>query len=186
MARIKIIEPENATGKLKEIYSDLVKRRGKIATVHKMQSLNPESIVNHMDLYMTLMYGKSPIRRAQREMIAVVVSSANNCRYCIMHHSKAMEHFWRDESRVGRFAKDFTQADLEPLDRLLCHYASTVTLTPGSENIGELIIQLKNHGLDDRGILDATLIIAYFNFINRMVMALDIELENNPGGYKYD
>ena len=82
MAYIKVIEPHEAKGELNEIYNDLIKSRGKIANVHTIQSLNPKSIVNHMDLYMTLMYGKSPLKRVLREMLGVVVSKANNCEYC--------------------------------------------------------------------------------------------------------
>jgi hypothetical protein len=55
MARIRVIEPEEARGELREIYEDLKCRRGKIAGIHKIQSLNPESIQRHMDLYMTIM-----------------------------------------------------------------------------------------------------------------------------------
>jgi alkylhydroperoxidase family enzyme len=80
MALIKVIQPEEAEGELKEVYDDIITTRGKLAEIHKIQSLNPKSIVNHMDLYMTLMYGKSPIKRVVREMMAVVVSKANNCK----------------------------------------------------------------------------------------------------------
>lgn len=50
MPIIEAIQPEDATGELKQIYDDLVQSRGKIAEVHKIQSLNPKSIINHMDL----------------------------------------------------------------------------------------------------------------------------------------
>ena len=63
MAYINVIEHEQAEGELKGIYDNLVKTRGKLAEVHKIQSLNLESIVNHMDLYMTIMFGKSPLKR---------------------------------------------------------------------------------------------------------------------------
>lgn len=97
MPHIKVIEHNEAEGDLKVIYDDLVAKRGKLAEVHKIQSLNPESIVKHMDLYMSIMYSKSPLSRAQREMIAVVVSAANNCRYCQIHHSDALNHYWKDQ-----------------------------------------------------------------------------------------
>ena len=44
MSKIEIIEYEDSTGLLKEIYDDLIRKRGKLAEVHKIQSLNPESI----------------------------------------------------------------------------------------------------------------------------------------------
>ncbi|MEL6864685.1 MAG: hypothetical protein AAFP19_09705, partial [Bacteroidota bacterium] len=74
MPHIQVIQHEEAEGRLKEIYDELVQSRGKLAEVHKTQSLNPETIVAHMDLYMKIMYNKSPLRRYQREMMAVVVS----------------------------------------------------------------------------------------------------------------
>lgn len=55
MPHIKVIEYHEAEGELKEIYDNLVKSRGKLAEVHKIQSLNPKSIVNHMDFYLTIM-----------------------------------------------------------------------------------------------------------------------------------
>ncbi|MCS5624967.1 MAG: carboxymuconolactone decarboxylase family protein, partial [Candidatus Marinimicrobia bacterium] len=42
---------------------------------------NPESLAAHVQLYKTIMYGKSPIRRTDREMIAVVISTINQCHY---------------------------------------------------------------------------------------------------------
>lgn len=66
MPNVEVIQPENAEGQLKESYDDLIKSRGKIAEVHKIQSLNPASIVNHMNLYMTIMFGQSPLKRVHR------------------------------------------------------------------------------------------------------------------------
>ena len=39
--------------------------------------------------------------------------------------------------------------------------------------------------LSDRAILDASLVVGYFNFVNRMVLALGVKLEKEPGGYNY-
>ena len=84
MPHIEVIQPDQATDELKEIYEGLEKSRGKVAEVHKIQSLNPKSITGHMDLYMTIMFGKSPLKRVQREMMAVVVSKANECEYFLV------------------------------------------------------------------------------------------------------
>ncbi|PCJ83863.1 MAG: peroxidase [Flavobacteriales bacterium] len=187
MPFIKVIQPEKAEGELKVIYEDTLKKRGKIAEVHKIQSLNPQSLVNHMDLYLTLMFGKSPLRRYQREMIAVVVSSANICRYCIQHHALALNHFWKDDERVIQLADDFMKLDLSKTDLLLCHYAHSLTIKPNSINEEEFIVPMKNAGLDDRAILDAALVTNYFNFVNRMVLGLGVQLEDDGGkGYAYE
>ena len=69
MGRIKVIQEQEAEGQLKEIYQELIKSRGKLAEVHKIQSLNPASIASHMQLYMDIMFAKSPLSRAQREIL---------------------------------------------------------------------------------------------------------------------
>ncbi|PCJ24511.1 MAG: peroxidase [Flavobacteriales bacterium] len=185
MAFIKVIQENEAEGKLKEIYNNLISKRGNIAEVHKIQSLNPESIINHMDLYMTIMFGQSPLKRAQREMIAVVVSKANNCEYCQLHHAEAVNHYWKDDEKIKQLKEDYTKLDLTEQDMLLCDYAWALTKTPGNETELSYIGTLKNKGLTDRSILDATLVIAYFNFVNRIVLGLGVHVEENVGGYKY-
>lgn len=185
MPFIKVIQENEAEGELKTIYDDLIQSRGKIAEVHKIQSLNPQSIVNHMDLYMTIMFGKSPLRRVQREMIAVVVSKANNCEYCQVHHAKAVSHYWKDDETVAQLKQDYTQLELSEKDNLLCNYAWELTKNPGNHTEEKFITPLRNAGLDDRAILDATLVIAYFNFVNRIVLGLGVNLEENSGGYNY-
>ncbi|MBF8965499.1 peroxidase-related enzyme [Pontibacter sp. FD36] len=186
MARIQVIDHSEATGELKKIYDDLVNKRGKLAEVHKIQSLNPATIVHHMDLYMSIMYAKSPLNRAQREMMAVVVSAANNCEYCQIHHKQALQHYWKDEERVNTLAKDYTAIGLEEPDQVLCDLAYHLTAAPSGEQVEQAIDRLKQLGHDDRAILDAHLVIAYFNFVNRLVLGLGVALESDQGeGYKY-
>lgn len=187
MAFIEVIDYPESTGELREIYDGLLETRGKLADVHKIQSLNPKSILNHMDLYMTIMFGKSPLRRYQREMIAVVVSVSNKCKYCTEHHTSALNHFWKDDERITRFTQDRGTVGLDETDLALCNYAQILTETPSEVKKEAQIAQLKALGLKDRAILDAALIIAYFNFVNRLVLGLGVELEVDPGkGYKYD
>ena len=185
MAFIDVIEPAVAEGELQAIYTSLEKSRGKIAEVHKIQSLNPESITRHMDLYMTIMFGKSPLRRWQREMIAVVVSAANRCPYCIRHHAEALNHYWKDSEKTDQLASDYRRLTLEPLEMTLCEFAHALTLDPSGQKDGSLVTRLKENGLSDRGILDAGLVIGYFNFVNRMVLGMGVGLEADPGGYVY-
>ena len=186
MPHIHVIQPEEAEGELARIYEDLRKSRGKIAEVHKIQSLNPATIVKHMDLYLAVMFGASPLKRVQREMMAVVVSRANDCAYCQVHHAEAVLHYWKDAAKVEQLKHNYRLIDLTAVDRALCDYAHILTCDPGRANDTSLVEPLKQLGLSDRAILDATLVISYFNFVNRIVQALGIVLEEDPGGYRYD
>lgn len=185
MAFIEIIEPEQAHGALKEIYQGLVRSRGKIAEVHKIQSLHPHTITTHMDLYLSLMFSDSPLSRAEREMMAVIVSVQNGCPYCREHHGQALNHYWKDEERIVRLCTDPGAAGLSAREAALCAFARMVTDTPTASADGRAVAGLREAGIDDRGILDAALVVGYFNFVNRIVLALGVELERDPGGYKY-
>jgi uncharacterized peroxidase-related enzyme len=186
MANIKVIPYEEATGKLKDIYDDLIVKRGKLAAVHTIQSLNPDSIIAHMELYMTIMFSQSPLSRAQREMIAVVVSAANGCEYCRQHHGAALNHYWKNEERVQTLGRSYQNADLRLTDALLCQYAIELTLHPDDFENENRTERLRQAGFEDRAILDAILVIAYFNFVNRIVLASGVESEEEAGeGYKY-
>jgi uncharacterized peroxidase-related enzyme len=81
MAWIKAIEPEKAKGKLKAEYKKAVRRAGKVFNILKVQSLNPPVLRASMELYLATMHGPSGLTRAEREMLATVVSWANHCFY---------------------------------------------------------------------------------------------------------
>ena len=81
MAWIKMVEPEDATGELKQEYDAALDRAGKVFNILKVQSLNPASLRASMQLYGATMFGTSGLSRAEREMLATVVSWANHCFY---------------------------------------------------------------------------------------------------------
>ena len=185
MPYIKTIEPDKATGELKNIYDSLEKARGKIAEIHKIQSLNPEALTAHMDLYMAVMFGKSPLKRYQREMMGVVVSAANNCEYCINHHEQALLSYWKDEEKTNLLIADRKSLSISEADHKLCDLADLLTKNILSSYQKE-IQELMDIGLSDRAVLDAVQVISYFNFVNRMVLGLGVSFsEEEIKGYKY-
>ncbi len=203
MAYIDVVSPEDATGALADIYSGIKSSRGKIASVHTIQSLNPPTIPAHMELYRTVMFSHSPLSRAEREMIAVVVSQSNECRYCVAHHGEALLHFWKEQERLDQLVEDTAngrfdtpapenrepaKSSLTPREAGLCRFARMTTVTPGAGEDGSAVELLRSAiaEITDREILDATLAVGYFNFVNRVVLTLGVELEQDPGGYKYD
>lgn len=82
IAWIETIDPENARDDLKEIYdANTDPQHGVVDHILQIHSLHPRSLRDHLQLYKTLMFGPSPLPRAQREMIGVVVSAINDCVY---------------------------------------------------------------------------------------------------------
>ncbi len=173
MSWIKEIDIKDADEKLKTIYDDLIKSRGKISNILKVHSLNPEALKSHLDLYMTIMFGKSGLSRKERECIAVVVSRADNCEYCVNHHAKSLSRYIKDKDLLEQIKQDFTHASLTTRLYSICEYAHKLTTKPGQQSEDDLI-NLKQHGLSDKDILDMTLIVAYFNFVNRIALGLGV------------
>ena len=82
MAWIRTIAPEDADGLLKQLYAAALKRAGRVYNIIRVQSPRPKVLRASTQLYMEIMHStESGLSRTQREMIAVVVSSANHCRY---------------------------------------------------------------------------------------------------------
>lgn len=81
MAWIKTIGPDEAGGLLKALYDAAVRRAGRVWNIVRIKGLNPRGLKTSIDFYSALMHGPSPLSRAQREMLAVVVSRANDCHY---------------------------------------------------------------------------------------------------------
>jgi alkylhydroperoxidase family enzyme len=81
MAWIRTISDAEATGSLKRQYEAAIRRAGKVFNIVRIMGLNAETLRASMGLYLTAMMGESPLTRAQREMLATVVSRTNGCHY---------------------------------------------------------------------------------------------------------
>jgi len=81
-AWITTVDEEDAEGELKRAYEACAdSSTGRAANIMKVHSLSPRAMLNHRALYRTLMFGPSPLKRYQREMIGVVVATLNECAY---------------------------------------------------------------------------------------------------------
>ncbi len=81
MAWINLAPVGEATGRLRAEFEAAMARAGRVWQIVKVQSSNPPALKQSLALYSAVMMGPSPLTRAQREMLAVVVSRANDCHY---------------------------------------------------------------------------------------------------------
>ncbi len=81
MAWIRTLEFEESEGALRREYEQAIGRAGRIYNIVKIMGLQPRHLRASMGLYGALMHGPSGLTRAQREMLAVVVSQVNACHY---------------------------------------------------------------------------------------------------------
>ena len=81
MPFLRLIGPDEATGPLEREYEAAVERAGKVFNIVKAMSLRPSVLRRSMQLYREIMFGPSELSRIERELLAVVVSAANDCHY---------------------------------------------------------------------------------------------------------
>lgn len=177
MAWIETIEPDLAEGELDEIYRAIGSARGGVADVHRVQSLNPRALAAHLEIYKAVVFARSPLGRVARERIAVVVSAVNRCAYCVAHHGEALRRLGESPEVVDSLGRGEAPEHLPEADRALLRWAGLAAREPsrcGEQDVGEL----RRLGIDDRAILDAALTVAYFSFVNRLVLVLGVAVED--------
>src|SRR4029077_9281083 len=105
-------------------------------------------------------------RAAEREIIAVVVSMANGCLYCLVAHGAALREAWGDPVMADRITLDWRRAaGLTERQRAICAYAEELTLHPVQATEADLG-DLRALGLSDHDVWDVIEIAAMYNFTN--------------------
>ena len=131
------------------------------------------------------MNGKGPLTRIQREMIAVVVSAENKCRYWLHHHGAGLRRLLEvkglldsdQEKLLTSLTSDYRKANLSSADLAMLDYAVKLTRRPGDMHEAD-VSSLRAQGFDDRAIHDICAIAAYYAFVNRIADGLGVELES--------
>lgn len=184
MSWIEEIEIDDADDALATTYAELVEKRGKVSNILKVHSLNPDSMRKHLDLYMTIMFGKSGLSRAEREAIAVVVSATNECAYCVNHHVEALRRYVKDDDTLESLTNADGLETLEPRLSNIVRHAEKLTSAPSAMTESDLG-ELRAVNLSDSDILDITMITAYFNFVNRIALGLGVDYSaEETSGYR--
>ncbi len=185
MPYIKVINENEAEGELKKVYEQISSSRGKLSNIMKIHSLMPDTMIKHLELYLSIMFSKTTLTREEKEILAVVVSKNNNCDYCVSHHAEALNHYWKNTERLNNFISTLDDDSFSEKFRLAVKHSAKLTTNPSTVTKSE-IDELKNRGWTDEDILAINLIISYFNFVNRIALGLGVEFsEEEIKGYKY-
>jgi uncharacterized peroxidase-related enzyme len=169
MARIALIEPEQAPPEVKEIYDQ--KLKGKPGNVQKALAHRPDMLKNFLGFYASV--GRS-LDRKLYELIYIRVSMINGCRYCLQHHLASSK-------RVGLTPDDWNALQqgnfsrYSEKERTALTYVEKLTRSPHDITDGDFN-QLKKH-FNDPEIVDVHLLTGLANLTNRVTDPLGLELE---------
>ena len=147
---------------------------GMVPNVLRAYSLRQERMRNFINMYNELMLSKDTVlSKLEREMIAVVVSSANRCYYCLVAHGQAVRDYSGDPQLGEMMVMNYRVAELEPRQRAMLDYAWKLTKTPFEVSEADRNT-LRETGFSDEDIFDITETIGFFNLSNRMAFGLDM------------
>jgi uncharacterized peroxidase-related enzyme len=144
-----------------------------VAGIVASHSLIPDALHHAFATFGALMSPDLPLSRRQHEMIATVVSVTNGTQYCTVSHTEFLRRVTSDEALAQAIARDFRTAPIDDRDKAMLEYAAQIT-RDATGVTDEHHRQLRAAGFDDRGILQITLIAAWFNYINRVADALGV------------
>jgi uncharacterized peroxidase-related enzyme len=178
---IRSIPETEAPPELRALYERMraTSAHGRVSHLWQAAGGDRAAVEKIFELYRALMSDPAPLSRAQSEAIAVVVSATNGCGYCVTHHGPKLAAALGDESLARAIARDYRAANLPARDRVLLDHAVALTCEPEERTAAD-VERLREYGFDDRQILRATEIAAYYNLSNRLVLGLGVALE--PGG----
>jgi uncharacterized peroxidase-related enzyme len=146
---------------------------GFLPNVLAAYSFDEKKLRAFIGFYNELMLEDSPLGKLEREMIAVVVSSANRCYYCQVAHGQAVRELSGDPVLGELLVMNYRAASLTPRQRAMLDFAHKLTVSPDA--IVEADRQsLRDAGFDDRSIWDIASVAAFFNLSNRMATAVDM------------
>jgi uncharacterized peroxidase-related enzyme len=121
-----------------------------------------------------LMLGDSGLSKLEREMIAVAVSCANHCHYCLTAHGAAVRQRAADPEMGELIAQNYRAAALPPRQQAMLDFAVRLTEVP--DKIEEMDRQaLRRAGFKDRDIWDIAAVAAFYNMSNRLAAAADMK-----------
>ncbi len=158
-------------------FAKCVEKLGLVPNVLKAYAFDEKKLRCFTDLYNDLMLGESGLSKLEREMIAVVVSAANRCHYCLVAHGAAVRELSGDPELGEYMALNYRAAPLSDRHRAMLDYAWKLTTTPFDVAAADREA-LSAEGFSDRDIWDIASVVGFFNMSNRVATAT--EMKPNP------
>jgi uncharacterized peroxidase-related enzyme len=156
---------------VRDLWRKPLEKLGFVPNVLRNYALRPTHLLLWNAHYEEIMRGDSGLTRPEREMIAVVVSVANDCRYCIAAHSAALRKLTGDPGLADAVAFDHRTAPIEPRTLAILEFAHKLTLSPAGMAEDD-VHELRRMGLTDEDIMDVAEVTGMFSLTNRMASGL--------------
>jgi uncharacterized peroxidase-related enzyme len=146
---------------------EVQEKAGFIPNVFVTLAHRPDEFRAFFAYHDALMLRDSGLTKAEREMIVVATSGANDCLYCIVAHGAILRVYAKNPFVADQVAANYRKADITERQKAMLEFALKVALR-SSELVEDDYAKLRSHGFSDEDIWDIGAITAFFALSNRM------------------
>jgi uncharacterized peroxidase-related enzyme len=167
VSRYPVPELKDLPPDVRERIASVQEKSGFVPNVFLALAHRPAEFRAFFAYHDALMEKESGVSKAEREMVVVATSGANDCQYCVVAHGAILRIRAKNPQIADQLAVNYRKADLKPRERAMLDFAMKVALESG--RIGEDDFPpLREHGFSDEDIWDIAAIAALFALSNRM------------------
>ncbi len=161
--------PEDLRSRIEEVQA----KAGFIPNVFLALAHRPAEFRAFFAYHEALMEKPAGLTKAEREMIVVATSSANQCHYCVIAHGAILRVRAKNPLIADQIAINYRKADITPRQKAMLDFALKVAIQPYAINEGDYAA-LAEHGFSQDDAWDIAAIAAFFAMSNRLANAADM------------
>lgn len=148
-------------------------RAGFVPNVFLALAHRPDEFRAFIAYHDALMERDGGLSKAEREMIVVATSGANDCQYCVIAHGAILRVRAKNALIADQVAVNHRKADITPRQRAMLDFAMKVSQE--AETVDDAnMTALREHGFDDDDIWDIAGIASFFAMSNRLANFLSL------------
>ena len=167
ISRYPVPELDELPEDLRDRIVAVQEKAGFVPNVFLALAHRPSECRAFFDYHDALMLRDGGLSKAEREMIVVSTSGANDCQYCVVAHGAILRIYAKDPLIADQVAINFRKADITDRQRAMLAFAEKVALNSAALDEADYEA-VRRHGFDDEDIWDIGAIAAFFALSNRM------------------
>ncbi len=173
ISRYPVTQLEDLPEDIQRRITEVQDKAGFIPNVFLALAHRPAEFRAFFDYHDALMLKESGLSKADREMIVVATSAANDCHYCVIAHGAILRIYTKNPLIADQVAVNYRKADLSPRQRAMLDFAVKMALR--AQEVEEADhLRLREHGFSAEDIWDIGAIAAFFALSNRMAHLTDM------------
>lgn len=148
-------------------------KSGFIPNVFLVLAHRPDEFRAFFAYHDALMDKPGNLSKAEREMIVVATSGANQCQYCVVAHGAILRIRAKNPLIADQVAVNYRKADITPRQKAMLDFAIKVSASAYASSDDDMAV-LHGHGFDDEDIWDIAAIAAFFGLSNRLANVMNM------------